>query len=477
MFDARTKAERTERIPALTSASTVCYVYLVVFMDLRGLALGLVKGWLPMANCAIVGINWGDEGKGRMVDYLANVYDIIIRYQGGNNAGHTIVNELGEFKLNLIPSGIFRPEKLNLLGPGTVIELQHICEEMEALRARGVTITPDQLKISDRATVVLPIHPAEDKLEERRLGKDSYGSTQRGIAPVYADRAYKKALRMGDLLDEAALTKYLHKLIEWKNAVSVKGYGCKPYDYAEILRWVQTYAEILRPYIANLMPLLEAAGKQGKQVLFEAQLGALRDLDYGIYPYTSSSTPLAAYAPVGSGMPSLKVDRVVGVIKAYSTCVGAGPFVGELAGEPGHMLRESGREYGAATGRPRRVGWLDLVASRYGVLLQGATELALTKLDVLSGLAELPICVGYKLKGEIIKDFPYTPLLEKCEPVYETMPGWQRDISGIRRFEDLPKPARDYVARVEQAVECPITFLSVGPERDSLIVREASHAC
>lgn len=428
-----------------------------------------------MANCAIVGINWGDEGKGRMVDYLAERYDIIIRYQGGNNAGHTIVNALGEFKLNLVPSGIFRPEKRNLLGPGVVIDLAHLCGEIEKLRERGVVISPENLLISDRATVVLPIHPAEDKLEEARLGKQSFGSTQRGIAPAYADKAYKKALRMGDLLDEASLRKYLQRLLDWKNAVYANGYGVKPYDFAEILAWVNRYAEILRPYICNALQFLTQAQADGKSVLFEAQLGALRDLDYGIYPYTSSSSPLAAYAPVGCGLPTLKVDEVVGVVKAYSTCVGAGPFVGELLDETGDRLREQGREYGAATGRPRRVGWLDLVATRYGVALQGPTTLSLTKLDVLSGFETLPVCTGYRLDGNVITDFPYTAALERCEPVYETLPGWQEPLSAIRRFEDLPANTRAYIEYIENALKVPVDYLSVGPERESLIIRERPH--
>ncbi len=426
-----------------------------------------------MANCAIVGINWGDEGKGRMVDYLANAYDVIIRYQGGNNAGHTIVNAFGEFKLNLVPSGIFHAGKINLLGPGTVVDLKHLCNEMESLRARGVPVTPENFRISDRATVVLPIHPAEDKLEEARLGKASFGSTQRGIAPAYGDRAYKKSLKMGDLLEEDMLEGALRRLLDWKNDVYAKGYGCEPYDFDEVLAWIRQYAEILKPFVCNALPLLDGALRSGKRILFEAQLGALRDLDYGIYPYTSSSTSLAAYAPVGCGLPSAKVDRVVGVVKAYSTCVGAGPFVGELLDEAGDALREIGHEYGAATGRPRRVGWLDLVASRYGVQLQGATELAITKLDVLSEFEVLPVCVGYKRKGEAIRDFPYTPKLYDCEPIYEMMPGWKTDISGIRRYGDLPKETRVYVERMEIALGCPATFLSVGPERDALVVRES----
>ncbi|MDL2317556.1 adenylosuccinate synthase [Eubacteriales bacterium OttesenSCG-928-A19] len=429
-----------------------------------------------MKNCAIVGINWGDEGKGRMVDFLAERYDVVVRYQGGNNAGHTIVNDLGEFKLNLLPSGIFRPETMNLLGPGVIVDIGHLAGELASVRSRGVMISPDNFRISNRATVVLPLHSAEDKLEEARLGKGGFGSTQRGVAPAYADRAYKKALRMGDLLHEKTLDAQLHRLLDWKNAVYTNGYGVSPYNYDEVLEWVHEYAEILRPYICDALPLLQSAHAAGKGVLFEAQLGALRDLDYGIYPYTSSSTPLAAYAPVGCGMPSLKVDHVVGTIKAYSTCVGAGPFVGELLDETGNRLREAGHEYGAATGRPRRVAWMDLVASRYGVVLQGATELALTKLDVLSGFESLPLCVAYKRDGEVLTNFPYTPELDACEPVYETMPGWQDDLGSIRRYDDLPHAARDYVERIEAAMKVPITFVSVGPNRDQLIIREDRHA-
>ncbi len=424
-----------------------------------------------MAHCAIVGINWGDEGKGRMVDYLAESYDVVIRYQGGNNAGHTVVNELGEFKLHLLPSGIFRPEKINLLGAGTVIDLKSLCEEIDAVRAGGVSITPDNLKISDRAMMVLPFHPLQDKLEEIRLGKDSYGSTLRGISPIYGDKYMKKALQMGDLKHPETLKKHLKKLIDWKNAVFSQAYGQAPISFDETLDWINTYGSRLIPHIVDAGELLEGAQEAGKNFLFEAQLGALRDIDYGIYPFTSSSSPLASYAPCGCGMPSAKVERVVGVVKAYSTCVGEGPFVGELEGDDAVSLREAGKEYGAATGRPRRVGWLDLVATRYGVKLQGATELALTKLDVLTGLKQIPVCVAYEVNGETTDRFPYTPDLYTARPVYETLPGWQEDISGCRGFDELPKAARDYVLFAEKRLGCPITFVSVGAERDQLVLR------
>ena len=424
-----------------------------------------------MSNCAIVGINWGDEGKGRMVDYFADHYQVVVRYQGGNNAGHTVINDYGKFALNLLPSGIFHPETVNLLGAGAVIDLKHLCGEIERLRAAGVKITPDNLKISDRAMMVLPIHPAQDQWEEERLGKNAYGSTRRGISPIYGDKYMKKAIQMGDLLHPESLENHLRRLIDWKNTVIVAGYGQKMVSYDEVLDWIHTYGEILKPHICDAFELLERAHAAGKDIMFEAQLGALRDIDYGIYPYTSSSNPISAYAPVGCGCPFLKVDEVVGVTKAYSTCVGEGPFVGELDGEAAHDLREAGAEYGAATGRPRRVAWFDVPATRYGTKLQAATALALTKIDVLSYLKEIPVCVGYRLNGEVTDRFPYTADLDSCAPVYETLPGWGCDISGARRWEDLPQAARDYVEFIEARVGCPIKYVSVGPEREALIIR------
>ena len=425
-----------------------------------------------MSNCAIVGINWGDEGKGRMVDYFASQFDVVIRYQGGNNAGHTVINEYGKNALNLLPSGIFRRETLNLLGAGVVVDLKHLTEEIGRLRAEGVHISPENLKISDRAIMVLPIHPLQDKWEELRLGKDSFGSTLRGISPIYGDKYMKKALQMGDLKHPETLEKHLHRLIDWKNALVVKGYGQEPIKYDEVLEWIHTYGDPLIPYLCDAGELLEGAQESGKSIMFEAQLGALRDINYGIYPFTSSSSPLAANAPVGCGMPSLKVDEVIGVTKAYSTCVGEGPFVGELDGQAAHDLREAGAEYGAATGRPRRVAWMDIPATRYGTRLQGATALALTKMDVLSYLDEIPVCVAYRLHGETTERFPYTPDLYESEPVYETLPGWKCDISGVRKYEDLPKAARDYVEFIEARVGCRIKYVSVGPERDALIIRD-----
>lgn len=425
-----------------------------------------------MNTCAIVGINWGDEGKGRMVDYLAEQYDLVVRYQGGNNAGHTVINEFGKFALNLLPSGIFRREKVNLLGVGTVVNLEHLVGEIERVRAQGVAITPDNLKISDRAMIVFPFHPLQDQLEENRLGDAKYGSTRRGISPIYGDKYMKKAIQMGDLKHPEVLHKHLRTLIEWKNAVLCKAYDQPPIDIEEVEAWLARYATPLKDHICDAGELLKSARADGKRILFEAQLGALRDIEYGIYPFTSSSSPLSAYAPLGGGLPSIKLDRVVGVVKAYSSCVGEGPFVGELMAEEGDWLREAGGEYGAATGRPRRVGWLDIVATRHGTELQAATEIALTKLDVLSGLVEIPVCVRYRLDGAEIERFPYTQDLYDCEPVYEMLPGWDEDISGVRRFEDLPEAARQYVEYVERALGVPIVYVSVGPGREQLIIRQ-----
>ena len=424
-----------------------------------------------MAISAIVGINWGDEGKGRMVDYFAEKYDVVVRYQGGNNAGHTVVNQYGKFALNLIPSGIFSPETVNLLGAGTVVDLEHLCGEMQRLRNAGIAITPKNFKISNRAMICMPFHRWQDQWEEVRLGAAKFGSTQRGIGPIYGDKAMKKSLQVGYLQYPETLDLYLAREVDWKNALIRSAYECDPIDLDQMREWLKTYGEPLIPYICDANSLLRDMHAQGKSIMFEAQLGALRDLDYGIYPFTSSSTPLAAYAPIGSGCPELKVEDVIGVVKAYSTCVGEGPFVGELSDEDGKMIRDVGAEYGAATGRPRRVAWLDLVATKYGVQVQGATQIALTKLDVLSGFEKLPVCRAYRIHGKETTEFPYTPELDNAEPVFDVLPGWNCDISHIRKFEDLPKAAQDYVVYTEKAIGCPITFVSVGAARDELILR------
>ncbi len=424
-----------------------------------------------MANCAIVGINWGDEGKGRMVDLLASEYDVVVRYQGGNNAGHTVINQYGKFALHLIPSGIFRPEVINLLGNGTVIDPEALLEEMHSLQAAGVSITPENFKISDRATIVFPFHRAQDALEEERLKDAKYGSTKRGIAPVYSDKFQKKTIMMGELMDMDYLGKRLKGILEWKNLTIQNVYGAEPYDYDTLMAWLEKFGGQLRPYICDAGSVLRLAQLRGKNILFEAQLGALRDIDYGIFPYTSSSTPLAAYAPIGCGAPDIRVDEVLGIVKAYSTCVGEGPFTAEWFGEEADKLREAGGEYGAATGRPRRVGPLDLVATRYGVKVQGATSIALTKLDILSYMEEIPVCTAYDIDGKQTEAFPFPSLLAKAKPVMETLPGWGCDISGVRHWEDLPQAAQDYVTYVEDQIGCPITYVSVGADRDAIIQR------
>lgn len=418
---------------------------------------------------AIVGINWGDEGKGRMVDLLSSHYDIVARYQGGNNAGHTVINHLGKFVLNLLPSGILRPEVVNVMGTGMVIDLQHLCGEIGRLREAGVKVSPENLKISDRAIICLPYHVRQDCLEEDRLGDAKYGSTRRGIAPVYGDKYLKKCIRMGDLLYPETTRKRLEGIVDWKNIMIHKGYGADTVTLESILEWLKTYGDPLKDHICDTGAYLTQALEDGRSVMFEAQLGALRDIDYGIYPFTSSSSTIAAYAPIGAGIPGRKLDRTIGIMKAYSTCVGEGPFTAELFGEAAERLRAAGGEYGAATGRPRRVGPFDAVASRYGVRVQGADELALTKLDILSYLDRIPVCTKYEVNGTVTEDFPFGDLLNTAKPVVEYLPGWHRDISSCRRKEDLPREALRYIAYLEDAVGCPISYVSVGADRDACI--------
>ena len=418
---------------------------------------------------AIVGINWGDEGKGRMVDLLSQKYDIVSRYQGGNNAGHTVVNEKGKFILNLLPSGILRDSTVNVMGPGMVIDVEHLFNEVKKLRDAGIAITPDHLKISDRATICMPYHKLLDCLEEERLADKKFGSTRRGIAPVYADKYMKKTVRMGDLLHPELLPEKLADLIEWKNLTVNKGYGHEAITPEAMLEWLNTYAMPFVPYITNTTKYLGDAAKAGKNIMFEAQLGALRDIDFGIYPYTSSSSTISAYAPIGAGIPQCRLDEVIGIMKAYSTCVGEGPFTCELFGDEGNALREAGGEYGAATGRPRRVGGFDVTASKYGTLVQGATCIAVTKLDVLSYLDRIPVCVAYEVNGERTTDFPMGEELVEAKPVYEYMDGWKTDVSGCRRFEELPVNAQKYVKFLEESVGCPVKYVSVGAEREQYI--------
>ena len=414
---------------------------------------------------SICGINWGDEGKGRMVDLLSEDYDIVCRYQGGNNAGHTVINERGTFILNLLPSGILREGVVNVLGNGMVVDIKHLTEEAGRLRAQGIKITPENLRISDKAVITMPYHVLMDCLEEERLADKKFGSTRRGIAPVYADKYMKKAFRIGELLHPDRMYARVRDIVEWKNLTVEKGYGHAPITAEEVIDYLKTYGEPLKDYICDVGLYLNEEHKAGKRIMFEAQLGALRDIDFGIYPYTSSSSTIAAYAPIGAGVPNLKLD------KAYSTCVGEGPFTAEYFGEKAEKLRAAGGEYGAATGRPRRVGPFDVVASRYGIRCQGSDEIALTKLDVLSEFEELEICTAYELNGKIIHDFPFTDALDLCKPVFEKVKGWHCDITSCRKFEQLPRAAQDYVLLLEKLCECNIKYISVGAEREQIIIR------
>ena len=425
-----------------------------------------------MSNCAIVGINWGDEGKGRMVDLLTEDYDVVVRFQGGGNAGHTVINQYGKLALHLLPSGIFRPDVVNILGNGVAVDPENLWNEIEEVTRKGVSITPDNFKISERASILLPWHRDLDELEEKRLKDKKYGSTKQGIAPFYSDKYQKKTVLAGELLHPAAMRKRLSEIMEWKNLTLARVYGAETYTMEKLDQWYHDFCEKIKPYICDTMSFLKEAQNAGKNILFEAQLGSLRDLDYGIYPYTTSSNTTAAYAPVGAGLPSAKIADVIGVVKAYSTCVGEGPFVCEMFGDEAEQLRRAGAEYGAKTGRPRRVGPLDIVATRYGVEVQAATELALTKLDVLSYMDRIPVCTRYIVDGEETDSFPFPAALKKAEAKIEYMQGWKEDISGVRRWEDLPGEAKEYIKYIEEAVGCPITYISVGPERDSIIIRK-----
>lgn len=424
-----------------------------------------------MANCAIVGINWGDEGKGRMVDLLTEDYDVVVRFQGGGNAGHTVINEKGKFALHLLPSGIFRDGVVNILGNGVALDPENLWNEMQEVMNQGVPLTPDNLKISDRASLLLPWHRDLDNLEEQRLADKKYGSTKQGIAPFYSDKYQKKTVLAGELFYPEELKSHLADLMEWKNLTLTEVYGAKGYTMEMLEEWIDNFCEKIKPYICDTGAFLKQAQDEGKNILFEAQLGSLRDLDYGIYPYTTSSNTTAAYAPIGSGLPSAKITDTVGVVKAYSTCVGEGPFVCEMFGDEAEELRKNGFEYGAKTGRPRRVGPIDIVATRYGVEVQAATVIALTKLDVLSYMDKIPVCTHYMLDGKQVDRFPFPTALSHAKPVIEYFDGWKCDVSGIRRWKDLPKAAQDYINFIEKQIGCPIKYISVGPERESIIIR------
>ncbi|MDP9801542.1 adenylosuccinate synthase [Arcanobacterium wilhelmae] len=420
---------------------------------------------------AIVGINWGDEGKGRMVDLLAAQYDVVARYQGGGNAGHTVVNEHGTFALHLLPSGIFNPGVINVLGNGVAVNAEQLMREIDDVAAQGVAVTPQNLVVSERASLLLPWHRDRDNLEEARLADKQYGSTKQGIAPFYSDKFAKKTILAGELRNREALRKHVALLLEWENLTLEGVYGAEPTSLDDVMEWIDEWAMRMVPFLADPAQVLGDARAAGKRILFEAQLGALRDIDFGIHPFTTSSNTIAAYAPVGSGLPSARVERVVGVVKAYSTAVGAGPFVCEWDGEKADRLRDAGGEYGATTGRPRRVGPIDIVATRYGVEVQGATEIALTKMDVLSDMDEIPVVEAYELDGERTERFPFPSDLDRARPIETSLPGWRTDISGARTWDELPQEARDYVEYVESKIGARISYVSVGAERDAYIVR------
>lgn len=428
---------------------------------------------------AVTGINWGDEGKGLVIDLLAENADVVVRYQGGNNAGHTVVTKQGKYVLNLLPSGILHPDVVCVLGDGMVVDLEHLANEMDDISQKGVHISPENLKLSVRATISMPWHRVQDELEENRLAKSgvAFGSTRRGIAYAYSDKYRKKTLRLGDLLhlEEASVQQRLRTMLEAKNMEFAGCYHQEPMSFPALLTWCEKQAKQFSEYICDTGHYISQALDDGKNVVLEAQLGAMRDIDYGIFPYTSSSSTISAYGPIGAGIPMYSPDHVVGVLKAYSTCVGSGPFVAENAMSENWMeaLRKAGGEYGAATGRPRRVGPFDAVASRYGLKCQNADKIALTKLDVLSLLPEIPVITGYKYEDTVTGTFDTMDDMEHVTPVVKMVPGWQQDITNCRRFQELPQKAKDYVHYLEELLEHEIQFISVGAKRDEYILKGA----
>ena len=421
---------------------------------------------------AIVGANWGDEGKGKITDMLAGQSDIVVRFQGGANAGHTIINDYGKFALHLLPSGVLNPEVLNVIGMGVALDIEAFFAELDQISAR-IGHTPKVL-ISDRAQVLMEYHVMLDCLEEERLGKGSFGSTKSGIAPFYSDKYAKIGLQVCHLFDKDLLRERIAKAAVQKNVLLDGLYHTKPLDVDALTEKYYALGQRILPMTGDVAQTLNRAVRDGKKILLEGQLGTLRDPDNGIFPFTTSSSPLAGYGTVGAGIPPTAISEIIAVTKAYSSCVGAGPFVTELFGDEAEELRRRGGdagEYGAKTGRPRRVGWFDAVATRYGCLLQGATDCALTNLDVLSYLDEIRVCVGYKVNGQVLTDFPVTPLVEKAEPVYEVLPGWKTDIRGIRQYSELPENCRRYVEYLERQIGTPIAYLSNGPRRDEMIAR------
>lgn len=423
---------------------------------------------------AIVGANWGDEGKGKMTDMLACDADVVIRFQGGANAGHTIVNDYGKFALHTLPSGVFNSNTTNIIGNGVALNIPVFFNELKEVVSRGVPAP--KILISDRCQIVMPYHIAFDEYEEERLGKASFGSTKSGIAPFYSDKYAKIGFQVQELFDEDSLRAHLERIAPQKNVILKYLYNKPELDIDALMATLKEYKEMVEPYVCDVSLYLDNAIKEGKEILLEGQLGTLKDPDHGIYPMVTSSSTLASYGAIGTGIPPYEIKKVVTVCKAYSSAVGAGAFVSEIFGEEADELRRrggDGGEYGATTGRPRRMGWFDCVASKYGCRLQGTTDVAFTVLDVLGYLDKIPVCVGYEIDGEVTTDFPTTVKLEKAKPVIEVLDGWKCDIRGIKKYEDLPENCRKYIEFCEEHIGYPITYVSNGPAREDIIMRNA----
>ena len=423
---------------------------------------------------AVVGANWGDEGKGKITDMLAQQADIIVRFQGGANAGHTIVNDYGKFALHTLPSGVFYSHTTSVIGNGVALNIPVLFGEIKSITERNVPMP--KILVSDRAQMVMPYHILFDQYEEERLGGKSFGSTKSGIAPFYSDKFAKIGFQVSELFDEETLKEKVERICEQKNVMLEHMYHKPLIDPAGLLETLHEYKEMIAPYVCDVSAFLDKALKEGKTVLLEGQLGTLKDPDHGIYPMVTSSSTLAAYGAIGAGIPPYAISQIITVCKAYSSAVGAGAFVSEIFGEEGDELRRrggDGGEFGATTGRPRRMGWFDCVASKYGCRLQGTTDVAFTVLDVLGYLDEIPVCVGYEIDGEVTTDFPVTVKLEKAKPVLKKLPGWKCDIRHIKKYGDLPKECRDYVEFIEGQIGFPITMISNGPGRGDIIYRES----
>ncbi len=423
---------------------------------------------------AVVGANWGDEGKGKITDMLAEKADYIVRFQGGANAGHTIVNDYGKFALHTLPSGVFYDHTTSVIGNGVALNIPILFNEIKSITDKGVPAP--KIAVSNRAQIVMPYHILFDQYEEERLGKASFGSTKSGIAPFYSDKYAKIGFQVSELFDDDLLKEKVPRVCAQKNVLLEHLYHKPAIDEEELLNTLYEYRDMIAPYVCDVSLMLDKALKEGKTVLLEGQLGTLKDPDHGIYPMVTSSSTLAAYGAIGAGVAPYEIKQIVTVCKAYSSAVGAGAFVSEIFGDEADELRRrggDGGEFGATTGRPRRMGWFDCVASKYGCRMQGTTDVAFTVLDVLGYLDEIPVCVGYEIDGEVTTDFPVTHLLEKAKPVLKTLPGWKEDIRGIKNFEDLPENCRRYVEFIEEQIGYPITMVSNGPGRNDIIYRKS----